>query len=242
MAPISKLDDEETILKKLNTVSSFIDILVVTRAINYKGNSQSFLRYIIYSLVKEIRNKSLDELKVILKEKLYSNKETLESLDKYTYTNGSRKFIHYLFARCILYVERTKYNNSEINMNSLMVARKQNRFVLAPIISDFIKYKEHFKKEETFNLTEKKIGNYILIPNPISVGFCSDNSPSKINRISKEFNLTKTLANSYYTNLESNDYLKSIGFSEFKDFKNTIENRTNAMNNLIREIWDIEKI
>jgi hypothetical protein len=242
MAPINKLDDEDTILQKLNTVSSFIDILVVTRAINYKGNSQSFLRYIIYSLVKEVRNKSLIELKEILKEKLYSNKETLESLDKYAYTNGSRKFIHYLFARCILYVERTKYNNSEINMNSLMVARRQNRFVLTPIISDFTKYGEHFKKEEIFNLTEKKIGNYILIPNPISVGFCSDNSPSKISRISKEFNLTKSLASSYYTNLEPNDYLKSIGFSEFKDFKSTIENRTNAMNNLIREIWDIEKI
>ena len=242
MAPINKLDDEETILLKLNAVSSFIDILVVTRAINYKGNSQSFLRYIIYSLVKEIRNKSLIELKEILKEKLLSSKENLMSLEKFTYTNGSRKFIHYLFARCVLFVERSKYNNTEINMNNLMAARIQNRFVLTPIVSDFNKYSDSFKNEEIFTLTEKKIGNFILIPNPISVGFCSDKSPSKINRISKEFRLTKSLASSYYTNLDANDYLQNLGFRAFTEFKETIDNRTNAMNNLIREIWNADNL
>jgi len=242
MAPISKLDDEETIIQKLNTVSSFIDILVVTRAINYKGNSQSFLRYIIYSIVKEIRNKSLEELKEILKEKLYNNKEKLSALEKFTYTNGSRKFIHYLFARCVLHVERAVYKNNEVSMNILMAARKQNRFVLTPIVSDFSKYENYFKNEEIFTLSEKKIGNYILIPNPISVGFCSDHNPSKINRISKEFKLTQSMASSYYSSIDSNDYLKQMGFEAFTDFKQVIENRTNSMNNLIREIWDIEKI
>lgn len=242
MAPINKLDDEETILHKLKAVSTFIDILVVTRALNYKGNSQSFLRYIIYSLVKEIRNKSLIELKDILKEKLTSSKENLMSLDKFTYTNGSRKFIHYLLARCVLFVERTVYNNSEINMNNLMAARIQNRFVLTPIISDYNKYSGHFKNEEIFSITEKKIGNFILIPNPISVGFCSDFSSSKINRITKEYRLSKSLASSYYTNLDENDYLRKLGFRAFTDFKETIDNRTNAMNNLIREVWNVEKL
>lgn len=242
MAPINKLDDEHTIIQKLNTVSSFIDILVVTRAINYKGNSQSFLRYIIYSLVKEIRNKSIEELKEILKEKLHTNKEQLSALEKFAYTNGSRKFIHYLMARCVLHVERAIYGNSEINMNNLMAARKQSRFVLSPIISDYTKYENSFKNEEIFTLTEKKMGNFILIPNPISVGFCSDFEPSKINRLSKEFRLTQTLASSYYTNLDPDDYLYNIGFKAFTNFKETIDNRTNSMNSLIREIWDIEKI
>lgn len=242
MAPINKLDDEQTIIQKLNTVSSFIDILVVTRAINYKGNSQSFLRYIIYSLVKEIRDKSLEELKEILKEKLNTNKEQLSALEKFTYTNGSRKFIHYLMARCVLHVERAIYGNSEINMNSLMAARKQSRFVLTPIISDYTKYENLFKNEEIFTLTEKKIGNFILIPNPISVGFCSDFEPSKINRLSKELKLTQSLASSYYTNIDSDDYLYNIGFKAFTNFKETIDDRTNSMNSLIREIWDIKKI
>ena len=127
-------------------------------------------------------------------------------------------------------------------MNNLMAARIQNRFVLTPIVSDYTKYSDSFKNEEIFTLTEKKIGNFLLIPNPISVGFCSDKSPSKINRISKEYKLTKSLASSYYSNLEPNDYLQNLGFRAFTEFKETIDNRTNAMNNLIREIWNVENI
>jgi len=242
MAPINKLDDENTILEKLNTVSSFIDILVVTRAINYKGNSQSFLRYIIYSLVKEIRNKNLIELKEILKEKLYNNKETFEKLEKFTYTNGSRKFIHYLMARCVLHVERAIYNNTDINMNVLMATRKKNRFVLTPIISDYQKYVGEFENEDLYYLTEKKLGNYLLIPNPISVGFCSDNKSSKINRLSKEYLLTNSLTNTYHNDIKQDDYLQGLGFQAFTNFKETIDSRTLSLNKLIRDIWDIEKI
>ncbi|QHI34694.1 hypothetical protein IMCC3317_00370 [Kordia antarctica] len=242
MAPINKLDNENAILQKLNTVSSFIDILVVTRAINYKGNSQSFLRYIIYSLVKEIRNKNLNELREILKEKLYNTKENLNNLEKFVYTNGSRKFIHYLKARCILHVERAVYNNTDVNMNILMATRKKNRFVLAPIISNYQEYVNEFKNEDIFYITEKKLGNYLLIPNPIAIGFCSDNKSTKINKLSKEYLLTNSLTNIYHNKTEQDDYLKNLGFEAFTSFKETIDLRTLALNKLIRDIWDIEKI
>ena len=96
MSSINKLDNEETIQQKLKAVSTFIDILIVTRAINYKGSSQSFLRYLIYTLVKDIRNKTIDELRTILRERLYSSKESINEVDKYFYNNGNRKFIHYI--------------------------------------------------------------------------------------------------------------------------------------------------
>ncbi len=242
MAPINNLDDEETIMAKLNSVATFIDILVVTRAVNFKGNTQSFLRYIIYSLVKEIRNKSLNELKQILKENILSSKESFGQLEKFGFTNGSKKFIHYLIARCLLYVERTIYKNKDINMNSLMAIRKQSRFVVTPIISDYFKYEKEFESEDIFNVTEKKLGNYILIPNPIAVNFRNINRPSKISRVSKEYRLTSSLSNSYYKNLDENDYLKALGFTQFTNFKETIDMRSNAMNKLIREIWDVNNI
>lgn len=242
MSPISKLDDEETIFQKLKSVALFIDILVVTRAINYKGSSQSFLRYMIYNLVKEIRNKPLSELIDILKEKLYSSKESLENLDRFSINSRSKKFIHYLLARCNIYVERKKCSTKNINMHDLMVTRRQNRFVLTPLVEDFTKYEDSFDNEETFSINEKKIGNYILIPNPISVEFRSLTKPSKINKLKKEYRLAKSLTNTYYKNVPDDDYLQSLGFSPFTDFKETIENRTATINRLIREIWSIDRI
>lgn len=242
LSSINKLDDEETILQKLKAVSTFIDILIVTRAINYKGSSQSFLRYIIYTLVKDIRNTSVSELKTILKERLSSSKESINEVDKFFYNNGNRKFIHYLLARCTLYVENNIYSNNDIEMYDLMATRKYNRFVLTPIISEYNKYSTHFENEETYYATEKKLGNFLLIPNPTSIEFLPDNKLTKVNKLKKELKLSNCLTNNYYNNLDNQDFLIQKGFSSLTNFKEGIDLRTNAINNLIKEIWSIENI
>jgi uncharacterized protein with ParB-like and HNH nuclease domain len=242
MSSINKLDNEEIILQKLNAVSTFIDILVVTRAINYKGSSQSFLRYIIYTLVIDIRNTTVDELKTILKERLYSSKESINEVDKFFYNNGNRKFIHYLFARCTLYIENNIYFKNNIKMDDLMATRKHNRFVLTPIIWEYNRYNSHFENEETYYATEKKLGNFTLIPNPTSIEFMPDNKLSKINKLKKELKLSNCLTNNYYNNIDEQDFLIQKGFEPFINFREGIDIRTIAINNLIKEIWSIENI
>lgn len=242
MSSINKLDNEETVLQKLRAVSTFIDILIVTRAINYKGSSQSFLRYIIYTLVKDVRSASVCDLKSILKERLYSSKESINEVEKFFYNNGNRKFIHYLLARCTLYIENKIYSNKDIGMYDLMATRKYNRFVLTPIIWEYNKYSTHFENEETYYATERKLGNYILIPNPTSIEFIPDNRLTKVNKLKKELKLSNCLTNNYYNNLDNQDFLIQKGFSSFINFREGIDNRTNAINNLIKEIWNIENI
>ena len=241
MSSINKLDDEDTITKKINAVSTFIDILVITRAINYKGNSQSFLRYIIYSLVKEVRNKSLAELKAILRERILSSKESIDEIDKFFYHNGNRKFIHYLFARITHYIENEIYMN-KVEMNDLMAARKYNRFVLTPIIWDYNLYKNEFENEEAYYSTEKKLGNFVLIPNPISIEFTPNKKLSKVNLLKNELKLSKSLTNNYYNKHSENDFLIQKGFQNFTSFKDGIENRTSAINEIIKEIWNVNHI
>ncbi|OYU79899.1 MAG: hypothetical protein CFE23_11630 [Flavobacterium sp. BFFFF1] len=242
MSAINKLDDEETIVSKLKAVSKFIDILIITRAVNYKSNAQSFLRYIIYTLVKDIRNKSLSELKTILKERIQSSKETFLELEDFTYNNGNRKFIHYLLARCHLFIERQVFENKDLEMSDLMAARKYNRYVLTPVIWEYYKYSKHFENEESFYLTEKKIGNFVLIPNPVSIEFMGVTSTSKINKLRKEDNLNKIIIPKVYEAVDPDNFLRTLGFLPFLDFKQGIEERTIALHNLIREIWSVERI
>lgn len=242
MSPVNKLDDEETTLEKLKAVSTYIDILIVTRAINYKGNSQSFLRYIIYSLVKEIRNKSLVDLKEILREKISSSKESINEIDNFYVNGGNRKFIHYMMARIIHFVEHHIYKNDSIEMYDLMVARKHNRFVLTPIITDYNKYFESFENEPTYYSTEKKIGNYLLIRNPVSLEFLPVSNISKINLLKDENRLVSCLTKSYDLGLDGNDYLRNNGFLPFDNFQESINQRTKALNALIKIIWSVDNI
>ena len=88
-----------------------------------------------------------------------------------------------------------------------MATRKYNRFVLTPIIWEYNKYNSHFENEETYYATEKKIGNFILIPNPISLEFTPDTKITKINKLKKELKLSNCLTNNYYNNLNNQDFL-----------------------------------
>lgn len=242
MSSINKLDDEYTINEKLKSVAAFIDIIIVTRAINYKGNAQSFLRYIIYTLVVDIRNLSLDDLKLTLKDRLISSKESLNDLENFRYNNGNKKFIHYLMARCIFSIEKNKYDNNDLEMEDLMAIRRQNRYVLTPIIWDYSKYGEHFDSEDVYYSTEKKLGNFLLIPNPVSINFMNDTKISKINILKKEYKFSAAITHTYQDKSSTSDYLIEKGFSVFTNFVFSIDDRTAAINNVIREIWSVNNI
>ncbi len=66
ISPIKISDDEKTINKKLNIVARFIDTFTIYRSVNYRTLAQSSIRYTLYSLVKEIRDKSTSDLVKIL--------------------------------------------------------------------------------------------------------------------------------------------------------------------------------
>lgn len=241
MSSITKLDDENTIIAKLKSVSNFLDILVITRAMNYKGNSQSFLRYIIYTLVKEIRNKDLTELRNILKDKLLSGKDNFDELEKFNIHNVNRKFLHYLLARINFYINNDVYGQ-KITFGDLMAPRRQNRYVVHQIIENYINYADTFENEDYFNHFKSKLGNIILIPNPINNEFSDKISTNRFNKLRKDLILNQSLLSSFYKNWSENDYLSNKGLVPFGDVKESIDNRTFVLNQIIRDIWNYENI
>ncbi|MCA6410123.1 MAG: DUF262 domain-containing protein, partial [Cytophagales bacterium] len=62
LAPIGISDNEETIDKKLNLVARFIETFSLYRGVNYRNFSQSSIRYTMYNLVLELRDKTVAEL------------------------------------------------------------------------------------------------------------------------------------------------------------------------------------
>lgn len=239
MSSITKLDDEGTITAKLQAISKFLDILVITRALNNRGISQSFLRYIIYTLVKETRNKSLDELKQILKERIISSKDNFDELEKVNILNLHRKFLHYLLARINFHINGI-YNNNVL-ISDLMAPRRQNRYVIHNIIDNYNDYENEFSNEDYFNFYKGKLGNILLIPNPIHNEINGKKSLNKFNKLRKDLILNQSLSNSFFNN-KANDYLIELGMNEFNDTKESIDNRTLVMSQIIKEIWDVNSI
>lgn len=127
LAPISKIDDFNIILKKFYTVNKFIDAFVNIRTITGKAITQSSIRYSMYELVKGIRN--FDEGS--LKEKLNIELQKLPKIElafSPLNTMDNWGYYHYFFARIIYHVK-----NDVDDFATLLRNRKQSSFVLLRI-------------------------------------------------------------------------------------------------------------
>ena len=70
MAPLCVSDDAENVRRKLAVISTYLDIWLMRRVVNYIRVGYSSTSYTMYNLCKDIRNKPLDELVVILTKRL----------------------------------------------------------------------------------------------------------------------------------------------------------------------------
>ncbi len=70
LAPLRTDDDEDTVTRKLRLVSSYIDIYIARRIVNFKLLSYSSLSYTMFNLVKRIRDLEVSELAEELKKQL----------------------------------------------------------------------------------------------------------------------------------------------------------------------------
>jgi len=237
LASINKLDDQDTIVRKINLVSKFLDIYTVTRIFNRKTITQSSIRYFIYTLVKDIRNKDIDVLKDILKDRLRDMSESIDAIDDFHVYYADKKFVHYLFARITYYIENT-INQKDISFEELMVTRKRNRFVLWPLLNSPDANIEYKDNQKLFDEVFFSLGNYVLVQNQIAQEAFEVTEPKEKVRI-----INKSFVSPLCDNKTNKDYISEWGFELVSDFNpETIFNRADALKKVIKEIWSIENL
>jgi len=163
IAPINTEDNEETINEKLALVSKFLEMFVVFRAINYRNYSHSSIRYTMYSLVKEIRGKSVEELAELLKGKVSQFDEDLDGFKNLRMHGQNKRLIRFLLARITTYIEKRSGINSKFED---YISREIDRpFQVEHIWSGkFEEYKDEFEQKNDFEECRNKIGALLLLP------------------------------------------------------------------------------
>lgn len=154
MAPICKVDENETIKEKIEQINLFVDSFINIRTLSGRSVTQSTIRDTIYDLVKEIRNLSIEELEEVLKSKY----KPLDKLyDKMVLGNYSPAYMHYFLARI-------KFNDQpELSFESLLRSRKHDSYVLYQIIqnSDYDNNETRAYISNQTNLVS--VANYCLV-------------------------------------------------------------------------------
>ena len=106
MAPLTVEDDEQTARVKLNLVARYIETFTVRRSVNYRRFAASSIRYTMYTLVKDIRGKSILELGSILRDRLQEMSEHWTGMDSFGMHGQNKRFVKFLLARITAYIEK----------------------------------------------------------------------------------------------------------------------------------------
>jgi len=217
LAPITKIDDDEVIHKKIAAVGKFIDIYTNKRVLFGKAITQSSIRYSMYDLVKTVRNLQLSELIDVLGDEILRSTDekiigmpVLNPMDNWGY-------YHYFYARILYHLDST-----EIDFKELLRSRKQSSYILVSLF-DFEEIQEG-ASDISIELHIKSVAAHCLIKRYDYYQYFDD----KLNPIDR---LNTLISEGYFPEMKNEKKVKKGYLTEF------ITRRDEKIRELIEVIW-----
>ncbi len=242
LAPLCTDDSRETVSKKINLVGSYIEAFVVRRSVNFRKFASSSIRYTMYSLVKEIRNKSLDELQDILQAKLDEMPERIEGLTNFRLHGQNKFFVKFLLSRISGYIEAQTGLNSSFEKFFHNPGGKP--FEVEHIWADkFDEHKDEFEQEHEFNTYRNRLGGLVLLPRGTNQSYGAKPYSDKIEHYLKENLLVQSLCDMSYKNNPNFLNMKNnlgLPFKAHPKFnKLDIDERQSLYLEISKQIWKL---
>lgn len=245
VASINETDNEDVQNQKLQIVAHFLDCFAVFRSVNQRTLGQSSIRYTLYSLVKEIRNKSVEDLKEILGRKIIEQEENLDGIGDFTLNQQNKRFARYFLSRLTQYVEFGSGMNSDIDtyMSDDIKKPVQIEHIWA---DDHKLQKDEFEQKSDFQWYRNTFGGLVLLPWGTNQSFNKDPYKKKLPHYLKQNLLVQTLHEGCYEkNPNFIKWYKSEGlqFKPHPEFKKAdIEERTHLYKTIAEKIWSAENL
>lgn len=241
LAPLQPGDNPEEIQEKIKIVASFNETFVIKRSINFRTCSASSLRYTMYTLVKEIRGKSVDELKGILRDKLDKMEESWEGLDDFRMHGMNKWFAHYLLARVTGFVEQQA--GMKTNFSTYYVRKPGTKpFEVEHIWADkFEEHRDEFDQRHDFDNYRNRIGDLVLLPQGTNQSFGAKPFSEKVDHYIRENLWAQSIhPRAYENNPNFTNMAQSFGlnFKPYQNFTKTdIDERQQLVKDICERIW-----
>lgn len=239
LAPLTIEDTDDVIKMKMNTVAKYIETFVVRRSVNYRKFASSSIRYTMYSLVKEIRGKSVDDLRTILSSKLADMPEKWDAVSNFGMHGQNKRFVKFLLSRISSYIDR----KAGVDTNYDSYFRPSGKaFEIEHIWAN--KYERHieeFDQKADFELFRNRLGDLVLLPRGTNQSYGDKPYADKHKHYVKENLLVQSLTplayqnNPNFTNMVTNTDLPFVPHEEFK--KSDIEQRQMLYQRICEQMW-----
>ncbi|CEN87082.1 DUF262 domain-containing protein [Paraclostridium sordellii] len=244
LASICPDDSIDIIDKKINLVSCFIDQYISRRVFNFKTVNYSSVRYTMFNITKDIRRKSVGELKDILKEKLDNLEYDLDVIDDFYLNQFTGRYMLHILARITYYLDKNCGISS--SFYNYINRSQKNSYDIEHIWANNYNQSTHkveFGTEEEFKHFRNKFGGLLILPKDKNRSLQDMEYKDKVKKYDSENLLARSLNKNCYINNPSfirfiND--KKLGFKYCNKFnKNEFIERNNLYKDLCKQIWDV---
>lgn len=217
LSSILKTDDEDTINMKITTAVDYLDCFAIYRLLHNEPITQSSIDYAIYTKVKSIRDKSLENLISELKSEVDILKRRFLGVSNYIPFEQS--YSKYLLARIY------KESHLEIEFETLYFQRKKDPFIIFQFILNTDVDKELHKIPQTLrNKFMDSLCTYCIVPKSVSIDLGKMQLAKRIQFLIK---------NKYLIEFKSESEFNPINYQEF------LIKRDKRLKEVIMSIWKL---
>ncbi|MEZ8271074.1 DUF262 domain-containing protein [Vibrio splendidus] len=243
LAPLKTTDSVDLANQKMNLVAKYIDIFCVRRSINFRNFSASSIRYTMYNLVKEIRNKDYSELVEIFDKKLSEMDEQWNGFEWFRLHGQNGRFVKYLLSRLSGYVDGLAGENTDFE--TYYHATNGKPYEIEHLwANNFDNHRDEFEQLNDFNDARNSIGALVLLPRGTNQSYSDKPYTEKVEHYIKENLLVKSLHPLAYENNPNFNKLVShngLSFRSHSEMKMAdVQTRRDLYRQIAEQIWRLE--
>ena len=251
LAPLRLEDDDETVNRKIQLVSNFVEILLARRIWNFKSISHSTMQYRAFLIMKEIRGMSINDLKnklfQMLSQAWVEGDEYIDfkSGEPFRLHGSNRSQVHRLLARLTEFVEV----QSGLPARYPEYANRSSKrgYQIEHIWADRFKdHEEEFSHSSEFATYRNRIGGLLVLPGIFNASYGGNSFEKKLPHYATQNLLAKSLNPIAYENnpgfkrFLSDSKLPFVEMNEFK--KAQLDERQDLYNSLADLCWSPDKL
>lgn len=242
LASINFEDDDDTIIKKVDFVSRFIETFTVRRAINYRKFGQTSIKYTMFNIIKLIRSNDISALAINLSNEIEKIPENWDGVWEFGLHGQNGKFVKHLLSRI------TSYLDNLVGKDTTYVTYHHpngRQFEIEHIWANkFNEHKDEFEQENDFQNWRNSVGALLLLPQGTNQSFSSDKYEDKLEHYLKENTYAQTLHPTYYSknpNFLNSPIIQRVEFKAHPQFKKEdIGDRQNLVQRICENLWSSE--
>lgn len=237
-------DTPDIVEKKIQLVSTFIDIFASTRIFNYKKINWNTNKSLLFRVMIQIRNADIKTIGIRLMAVLQRMNESLDAIKDFELNQFTGRYMLHMLARLTDFVDVRMGHASQFT--TYIDRSSKSAYDIEHVLpNDYETYAEGFNDEEDFSRNRSKFGNLLILTSDHNRSYQDMKYTDKVVQYLSDNILAQSLnEGAYQNNPKFIGLLSEFSFKPYMDNfgKEAIKERLQLYTQLAKAIWNSDAL